>query len=189
LEGIIAKDPNSYYQPGKRGYDWIKLKANTFSDLKDTVDGVIMGYYFGRGQRAKFGIGGFLVGVYNKETDTYQTIAKVGSGVKELEWEVFKDQLTTYQVNKLPLNYLINKDLWPDVLVEPKIVIEIDADEITLSKNHTAVVKDSQLDKSGLGYSLRFPRLKTWGRDKLPEDTTTPLELQTLYNLGKSKLE
>ncbi len=175
LEGIIAKEPQSIYSPGKRGYDWIKLKANTYSDLKDTVDVVIMGYYTGKGNRAKHGIGGFLAGVYNPDTDSYQTIAKIGSGVKDDEWAQIKQQLDqiALQRGKQPANYDLPKELTPDVIVAPKIVCEIDADEISTSKLHTA------------GYSLRFPRLKLFARqDKLPEQTTSPAELASLFALS-----
>jgi DNA ligase-1 len=183
LEGIIAKSPESIYSPGKRGYDWIKLKANTYSDLKDTVDVVLMGYYTGKGNRAKHGIGGFLAGVYNPETDRYQTIAKIGSGVKDDEWAPIKRQLDQIALegdtqsgarnSAIPTNYDLPKELTPDVIVAPKIVCEIDADEISTSKLHTA------------GYSLRFPRLKQFARqDKLPEQTTSPAELASLFALS-----
>jgi len=175
LEGIIAKSPESIYSPGKRGYDWIKLKANTYSDLKDTVDVVLMGYYTGKGNRAKHGIGGFLAGVYNPETDRYQTVAKIGSGVKDDEWGLIKQQLDqiALEKGKQPENYDLPKELTPDVIVAPKIVCEIDADEISTSKLHTA------------GYSLRFPRLKVFARpDKLPEQTTSPSELASLFGLS-----
>jgi DNA ligase-1 len=173
LEGVIAKDPKSPYSPGKRGYDWIKLKPNTFSDMKDTVDAVVMGYYRGKGSRAKFGIGGFLVGVYDSEDGRYKTLAKVGSGVKEDEWPKFKEILDEHTANDKPKLYDVNKELAPDVYVYPEVVIEIDADEISKSQNHT------------LGYSLRFPRLKVFGRDKGPTDTTSPEELEKLYKMGQ----
>lgn len=194
LEGLVVKDPISNYRPGQRSYDWIKLKANTFADLKDTVDCVIMGYYFGKGQRAVQGIGGFLMGIYNQEKNVYQTIAKVGSGVKEEEWPVFKAKLDAIRLEKMPTYYQIKKELLPDILVAPQIVSEVDADQITVSKFHTAAVGDlvgqikleGDLSQTGqgLGLSLRFPRLKVFARDKLAEDTTTITELVRLYNLG-----
>lgn len=187
LEGVIVKDPNSKYSPGKRGFDWIKLKANTFADLKDSVDCVVMGYYFGRGQRAKFGIGGFLVGIYNSESDMYETIAKVGSGVKENEWGEFKSILDGFKNDQAPKQYAVTKEMAPDVWVQPEVVIEVDADEITISKFHTAgrELLSRSRSMTNSGYSLRFPRLKKFGRSKKPSDTTTVLEIQRLYELGR----
>lgn len=189
LEGVIAKDPKSIYSPGKRSFDWIKLKANTFADLKDSIDTVVMGYYFGRGQRARHGIGGFLVGVYNEDLDCYQSVAKVGSGVKDEEWPIFKGELDKYRVDKLPDNYQVRKPMLPDVIISPKIVAEIDADEITLSKNHLAgvarLLTSANEVPEAAGYSLRFPRVKLFGRDKAPDQSTTVAELKRLYELGK----
>src|SRR3954467_13479206 len=46
LEGIMAKQRNSPYLPGKRSDSWLKIKART------TVECVIIGYSKGKGDRA-----------------------------------------------------------------------------------------------------------------------------------------
>ncbi|MBD3280961.1 ATP-dependent DNA ligase [Candidatus Dojkabacteria bacterium] len=176
LEGVIVKDPESKYLPGTRNFDWIKLKANINSKLVDTIDAVVLGYYYGTGARAKHGIGAFLVGVYNEELDRFESIAKVGSGIKDDEWEQIVKDLEEVEANKLSENVEIKKELMPDVLVEPKIVVVVEADEITKSKLHTA-----GQDKKGVGYSLRFPRLKEWNRqDKDPEQISNVSEIASL---------
>lgn len=181
LEGIIAKDRDSTYDPGTRNYDWIKLKANIHDELVDTIDCVVLGYYHGRGARAKFGAGAFLVGVYNKKKDQFESIAKVGTGIKDEDWEGYVDQIKKIQINKLADNVVISKELMPDVLCRPEIVVVVAADEITKSKGHTA-----GRGKDGRGFSLRFPRLKEWGRvDKKPEQVTSVEEIKKLYKLRK----
>src|SRR5207248_2005799 len=66
----------------------------------------------------------------------------------------------------------------PSVWVEPRIVIEVLADEITRSPTHTAGKVGAEP-----GYALRFPRLVSFReRDKQPEDATTVQELIELYN-------
>jgi len=35
--------------------------------LNDTLDCIVMGYYFGKGKRAEFGLGAILVGVRDEE--------------------------------------------------------------------------------------------------------------------------
>ncbi len=40
------------YQPGKRNFNWIKLKRQEEGHLEDTIDCVILGYYAGEGKRA-----------------------------------------------------------------------------------------------------------------------------------------
>jgi DNA ligase-1 len=63
----------------------------------------------------------------------------------------------------------MNKIFKPDVFVEPKIVVEIGADEITISPTHTA------------GFALRFPRLIKFRTDKNPEDATSVTEIKDMY--------
>jgi ATP-dependent DNA ligase len=79
-------------------------------------------------------------------------------------------------VSEMPKNYVISPNLIPDVIVAPKVVITIDADSISRSKVHGGEH----------GFSLRFPRLKEFGRDKEPEDTTSPSELSRLCELKRN---
>ncbi len=83
LEGIVVKTPDDHYQAGARSYSWIKYKTADQKLLSDSVDCVVLGYYHGRGVRSKFGIGGFLVGVYDKDRNVYKNISKIGTGLKE----------------------------------------------------------------------------------------------------------
>ncbi len=176
LEGIIVKSENTLYEPGTRNFDWVKLKRAMQSHLSDTVDVVIMGYYKGRGRLAEFGVGALLVGVRDSDSDRFVTIAKVGTGITDDLWREIRDTLTPLRLQKKPDNYVVDKLLIPDVWVEPKIVSEIRADEITRSPVHTCA-----RDESGVGYALRFPRMEFFRRDKLAEDCTTVKEVINLY--------
>jgi DNA ligase-1 len=188
LEGIIAKMSDSKYEPGSRNYKWIKLKASSVSELVDTVDVAVLGYYTGRGQRAKFGVGALLTGVYDPETDTYFSVGKVGTGITDELFGKISQDLKPFEIESKPENVEVNSTLNPDVWVEPKVIIEIDADEITRSPNHTAakgIKTDVPGDKPDRGLSLRFPRLKIWNRDK--DIPTTVQELVKMYKMRKNK--
>lgn len=189
LEGIITKETESFYEPGTRNYTWIKLKANSQSNLVDTIDVVVMGYYVGRGQRAKHGIGALLTGIYNSETDTYQTVGKVGSGIKDDEFPKIKADLEKIIAEDKPPNYEVENQLTPDFWVSPSIIIEIDADEITRSPSHTSakgISSNVKNDKKDRGLSVRFPRLKIWNRDKqMPNNAK---ELITMYELSRERI-
>ena len=65
LEGVVVKQIDSIYQSGRKGWSWVKIKEEegTRGKLADTLDLVVMGYYFGKGKRADFGVGAFLVGM------------------------------------------------------------------------------------------------------------------------------
>ncbi len=179
LEGIVAKRLDAPYQAGARNFNWIKLKRSYKGELTDTVDLVILGYYVGRGARAKFGIGSLLAGVYDSETDTFKTIAKIGSGLTEDEWVKMKNILDEIKVDKKPSRVI--SVLEPDVWVEPRYVVEVRADEITRSPVHTA-----GKDEGELGYALRFPRVERFIRvDRVPEDATTVKEIQEMYDMQK----
>jgi len=188
LEGIITKEKGSNYEPGTRNFKWIKLKANTRSDLVDTIDVAVLGFYIGRGDRSQFGFGALLAGVYDPKEDKYYSIGKVGSGFTEEEMGVMLKDMNKLKIkdNKQPENVVVDKSLYPDVWLEPKIVMEIDADEITRSPNHTAAkgvkakVKNDDFSK---GLSIRFPRMKKWMRDKdYPNNVD---EIIRMYELRK----
>jgi DNA ligase-1 len=153
-------------------------------DLADSVDAVILGYYYGTGVRSKFGIGAILIGVYDDQDDRYISLAKVGTGFKDEDFIKIKKELDAIKIEKLPANVIINKNLVPDVIVNPEIVCVVEADSISLSNVHGADKDDSGAIVQGL--SLRFPRIKQFGRDKKPEQATTVKELKRMYILAKN---
>lgn len=176
LEGLVVKKEDSVYQPGKRNFNWIKLKRQESGQLEDTIDCVVLGYYSGEGKRASFGIGAFLVGVYNKECDRFETVAKIGTGLKDLDWIEMKSRLDCLRVADKPKNVVCAKELAPDVWTSPEMVVLIRADEITMSPIHTS---GKTIDS--LGYALRFPRFMGYRPDKSAREATTTSEVKHLY--------
>lgn len=177
LEGLVVKKPDSNYQPGKRNFNWIKLKRQEEGHLEDTLDCVILGYYAGSGKRAHAGIGAFLVGVYNEGQDMFQTIAKVGTGLSDQEWKDLKQRCDKLGIEHRPVRVECAKDLYPDVWVAPELVCMIRADEITESPVHTA----GRSGEQG-GFALRFPRFMGWRPDKSADQVTTVAEVKRLYH-------
>ena len=176
LEGLVVKRPDALYQPGKRNFNWIKLKRQEEGHLEDTIDCVVLGYYAGKGKRAHFGIGAFLVGVFNKEKDTFQTVAKIGTGMTDEEFRALKKKCDALATPEKPKNIQCAKELTPDVWVTPDIVCRVRADEITLSPLHSAGKTETSL-----GYALRFPRFMDYRFDKSAEEATTDHEIKRLY--------
>lgn len=186
LEGIIAKKPDGIYQAGARGWNWIKFKRSYSSKINDTIDCLVMGYDFGRGKRADFGIGAFLVGVYDEKNDCYKTVAKIGTGLTDIEWKELKKRADKGRSKSRPAIYEIDEKMTVDLWIKPSIIVEIKADEITRSSVHTAG-RVMKVSKSGSafevetpGFALRFPRLVRFRDDKRPEDATTVAELKNL---------
>jgi DNA ligase-1 len=176
LEGLVVKRPNAIYQPGKRNFNWIKLKRQEEGHLEDTIDCVVLGYYAGKGKRSSFGVGAFLVGIYSPKMDVFQTVAKIGTGMTDDEWRTLKVKCDNVRVATQPKNVVCPKELEPDVWVNPTIICRIRADEITLSPLHTAGKTTTQL-----GYALRFPRFMDYRLDKSLKEATTDDEVKRLY--------
>ncbi len=169
LEGLVVKDLEAPYKAGARGFSWIKYKPE-----KDTIDVVVLGYYFGKGKRVEFGIGGVLTGVYDESTDGFRTVSRVGSGLTDEQLPEMKRRCDKIKVKTPPKGVEVPKGLTPDVWVRPEMVVVIKYDEISKSPLHTA------------GYALRFPRLISYREDKDPQQATTVEEIKEMFGVKKS---
>ena len=175
LEGLVVKKPESRYEAGARNFNWVKLKRHSAGALGDTIDCVLLGYLFGRGKRAALGAGSLLVGLYDPEQDLFVTVTKIGTGLSDEQWRSIRERTQGLEVDHRPAR--VSSLIEPSVWVEPQLVLEVLADEITRSPIHTAGKVGAEP-----GYALRFPRLVTFREaDKQPEDATTVQELIELY--------
>jgi DNA ligase 1 len=175
LEGIVAKRLDSPYQAGARNFNWVKLKRNTSGQLNDTIDVVLLGYYRGKGKRAEFGAGALLAGVYDSDKDEFVTISKLGTGLSDQAWRELHERMASLEVPAKPAR--VNSNLVPDAWLEPAIVVEVLADEITPSPRHTAGMTEDRP-----GFALRFPRIVSFRTaDKKAEDATTVREIREMF--------
>jgi DNA ligase 1 len=192
LEGIVAKKLDGVYQPGARGWNWIKFKRSYSSKIEDSVDCLVMGYDFGKGKRTGFGIGAFLVGVYDEKADQFVSVSKIGTGLTDDEWRHLKDIVEKYKTKTKPALYDVDRAMGVDVWVKPSAVVEIKADEITRSAVHTAgrIMKKTStgnaMEVDEPGYALRFPRLVRFREDRKPEDATSLHELKQMFKSQKT---
>ncbi|OGH48307.1 MAG: DNA ligase [Candidatus Levybacteria bacterium RIFCSPLOWO2_01_FULL_39_10] len=180
LEGLVVKRLESPYEAGGRNFNWVKLKRHSDGELSDTIDCVILGYITGRGKRAEFGAGALLVGVYDKDKDEFVSISRIGTGLTDEEWREIHKRADKIHVDHKPIR--VNSTIEPSVWIEPKIVIEVLADEITRSPLHTAGKSETEP-----GYALRFPRLVKFRNDKKAEEATEVSEIKRLYELQYKK--
>lgn len=156
LEGAMVKKVGGKYLPGRQDWNWVKFKEVEGSEAKlsDTLDLVVMGYYRGRGKRAKFGLGAFLAGL--RRGEKIVTVAKIGTGLRDEEFVEISERLAKLECEQVSVKerYVVEKSLTPDVWVKPELIVEVAADEVTVSPVHTS------------GYALRFPRLVKFRDDK-----------------------
>ncbi|HEV2804855.1 MAG TPA: ATP-dependent DNA ligase [Chthoniobacterales bacterium] len=137
-EGLMVKDPESIYSPGRRGMFWFKLKKELA-----TLDVVVVAAELGHGKRNHV-LSDYTFAVRDEATGQLVTIGKAYSGLTDVEiaelTEHFKKQTTT------------NRGRYREV--KPDIVLEIAFDSIQPSTRHES------------GLALRFPRIKAIRRDK-----------------------
>ena len=142
-EGLMIKDLNSSYSPGKRGKAWLKMKRELA-----TLDVVVTAVEYGHGKR---------IGVLSDYTfavwdgDKLVNIGKAYSGLTDAEIA----EMTTWF-----LEHTIEDEGFRRV-VEPQIVIEVAFNNMMQSDRHES------------GYALRFPRIVRLRPDKSPDDADT----------------
>jgi DNA ligase-1 len=182
-EGLVCKSvaEDSVYQAGARGWLWIKYKRDYKSEIRDTVDLVVVGAFHGRGKRART-YGALLLAAYNQEKDVFETVTKCGTGFTDEDLAKLPKMFEKYKINhKHPrVQSIIEAEVW----FEPAVVIEILGAEITLSPVHVCAM---DVIRKGSGLAIRFPRFTgNYRIDKAAEDATTAEEIVEMY---KSQLK
>jgi DNA ligase 1 len=150
-EGLVIKDPNSIYTPGRRGKSWLKYKK-----ALATLDCVVTYAQWGNGKRRN--VLSDLTFAVLKDGELVN-IGKAYSGLTDAEiaamTEHFKN--TTIEVHG------------PVHRVQPTVVLEIAFDRIQESKRHKS------------GYALRFPRIARIRDDKSADQISTIDEVRRIY--------
>jgi len=150
-EGLMIKDPESPYTPGRRGKSWLKLKRELA-----TLDVVVTAVEYGHGKR---------IGVLSDYTfavrdgDRLLNIGKAYSGLTDVE---------IAEMTKWFLDHTI-EDQGFRRRVEPKIVLEVAFNNVMKSERHSS------------GYALRFPRIVRLRPDKLPEEADTMERVREIF--------
>lgn len=153
-EGVMVKNLDAHYQPGKRVGYWLKVKP-----IMDPLDLVIIGGTWGTGKRANW-IGSVILGALDPKTGKFLSTGMMGSGLTEEELEKLTKKMKG----------IITKEHGREVEVKPKIVVEVGYEEIQKSPKYET------------GYALRFPKLLRFREDeKRPEDVDTVKTIEKLF--------
>ncbi len=154
-EGLMIKDPESGYTPGRRGKSWLKLKRELA-----TLDVVVTAVEYGHGKR---------IGVLSDYTfavwdgSRLANIGKAYSGLTDAEIAEMTRWFLEHKIQDQGLR----------LIVEPKIVLEVAFNNMMRSDRHES------------GYALRFPRIVRLRPDKLPEDADTIERVREIYEQQK----
>jgi DNA ligase-1 len=179
-EGLVCKStgPDSAYQAGARGWQWIKLKRDYRSELSDTVDLTVIGAFAGRGRRAGV-YGAVLLAAYDADADVFRAVTKCGAGFSDADLAALPARLAPLLSPRKPARVDARQE--PDLWFEPEIL----SAELTLSPNYTAAWGQIHHDA---GLAMRFPRFTgRWRDDKAPEDATTTQELAEMFLTARRK--
>jgi bifunctional non-homologous end joining protein LigD len=125
LEGIMAKEKNGKYQPGKRSSAWLKIK------VRNTAECVVIGYNEGQGNRAST-FGGLHIAEMKDGKLTYR--GKVGSGFNDDDLKTIGPLVKSLKNIKKPvpdkvLDEKVSK--W----VEPRYFVEVTYASLTPDNN------------------------------------------------------
>lgn len=156
---------NATYEPSKRSFNWLKLKKDYLdTEMGDSLDLVVVGADFGKGKRTGT-YGAFLLACWNEDRERLETVCKVGTGFSDEVLKEVYEILNPLEVNNAPSN-LKYKDKNVDTWLQPQVVWEIKAADLSLSPIYQAAVGEVDPEK---GIALRFPRYIRSRTDKRVE--------------------
>ncbi|GIL44509.1 hypothetical protein Vafri_1960 [Volvox africanus] len=176
-EGLIVKTLADTYEPSKRSSHWLKLKKDYMEGVGDTFDVVPLGAFYGKGKRTGV-FGAYLLGIYDPDTETYQTISKLGTGFSEEHLQQLADAMRPHIVPQPRPYYKWSDAQVPDVWFDAVAVWEVKAADLSISPVHKAAVGLVDPTK---GISIRFPRLIRVREDKSPEDATSAAQVAEMF--------
>jgi DNA ligase 1 len=154
-EGLMVKDPDSVYQPGRRGLGWLKLKK-----ALATLDCVVVGVEWGHGKRrGVLSDYTFAIRQADEPDAPLLTIGKAYTGLTDAEIATMTEQFKAITL----------RDFGRYRTVHPEVVVEIAFDRIMRSTRHKS------------GFAMRFPRIVRMRDDKTPAEIDTLATVEALF--------
>ena len=152
-EGLMVKDPQSGYSPGRRGLGWLKMKR-----ALATLDCLVVGVEVGHGKRHGV-LSDYTFAVRDEVKGRNVTIGKAYTGLTDAEIGEMTRWFEGHTIRQLGRFRL----------VEPTVVVEIAFDLIQRSTRHQS------------GFALRFPRIVRLRPDKTAEEIDTLQTVERLH--------
>ena len=152
-EGLMVKDPESGYSPGRRGLGWLKMKR-----ALATLDCVVIAAEVGHGKRHGV-LSDYTFAVRDEAGGRNVTIGKAYTGLTDQE---IAEMTAWFEAHTL-------RQLGRYRLVEPTVVVEVAFDVIQRSTRHQS------------GFALRFPRIARLRFDKTAAEIDTLQTVERLY--------
>ncbi|HEY6970938.1 MAG TPA: ATP-dependent DNA ligase [Candidatus Angelobacter sp.] len=156
-EGLMVKDVNSPYTPGRRGKSWLKLKRELA-----TLDVVVTAVEWGHGKRIKV-LSDYTFAI--RDGDQLLNVGKAYSGLTDTEIAEMTEWFLQHTI----------EDQGFRRVVEPQIVLEVAFNNVMKSDRHAS------------GFALRFPRILRIRTDKKADDIDTLETVREIYERQHKK--
>jgi DNA ligase-1 len=166
-EGVIVKNLEAKYQPGRRvAGGWLKVKP-----VMESLDLVITGATWGTGKRTGW-LGSYILACRDPDTGKFLECGMLGTGVKEKKTN--PEDFTLLEMTKLLKPY-VESEKENEVKIKPKVVVEVAYEEIQKSPTYSS------------GWALRFPRFVRIRWDKSAEEADDLERIKKLSEIQKGK--
>jgi DNA ligase-1 len=152
-EGVVVKALDSFYEAGRRGTGWIKVKPAL------EIDCVILAAEWGHGRRTGW-LSNLHLGARDPETGGFVMLGKTFKGLT--------DEMLRWQTQRLQ-ELETHRDRWT-VYVRPELLVEVKFDGVQRSSRYPG------------GVALRFARVVRYREDKRPEEADTIQTVQSFRN-------
>ena len=159
FEGVMIKDPNSRYLPGKRGKHWLKFKQKP-----ESLDLVVIAVEYGHGKRANV-LSDYTFAARDKNGELLP-VAKAYCGLTDEEIEELTEYFKRIAIKREGRRFI----------VKPELVVEVKFGEIMKSSVYPS------------GYALRFPRIERIRWDKGVDEIDDINKLEKLFEMQKRKV-
>ncbi|MGI9101306.1 MAG: ATP-dependent DNA ligase [Terriglobales bacterium] len=154
-EGLMIKDLNSVYTPGRRGRSWLKLKRELA-----TLDVAVTSVEWGHGKRAGV-LSDYTFAV--RDGERLVNVGKAYSGLTDKEIAEMTEWFLAHTI--------VDHGFWREV--EPSVVLEVAFNAVMKSDRHDS------------GFALRFPRILRLRPDKTAAEVDTLGRVQEIHERQK----
>ena len=152
-EGVMCKNPEAAYTPGRRVDTMAKVKPTM-----EPLDLVVTRAKYSEGRRSEQ-LGRLYLACYDADRDALREVGRLSTGYTDEELAALTERLEP----------LIRERDGRDVDLDPEVVLEAEYEEIQESTEY------------GSGYALRFPRFLGVREDLAPTDADTHERVERLY--------
>jgi DNA ligase-1 len=152
-EGVMVKNLDATYQPGRRVGYMLKVKPTM-----ESLDLVVTRAVWSEGRRSN-NLGRLYLGCYDRDSDEFREVGRLSTGFTDDQLAELTDRLEPH---------ILEQD-GRDVRLEPTEVLEVAYEEIQESPEYSS------------GYALRFPRFEGFRDDLGTEDADTLDRVESLF--------